>query len=543
KGVPIFYTPYFSHADPSVKYKTGLLFPTFGTLNSELFYMQPVYWNISAHEDATFTPIYANEQAMLGLEYRKQIKNGSLFVEGALSQAQNDANTNDKDQSGPIGFAHVKGEINFNPQWRSHFDVGATNDREFLGDNPLWPGLSSSLINNKVTLEGFNNHNYINASTLWYQELDTGDETDHPVILPELSYHGVSDADAIGGRFNYMAGLRQYGKSSIIESGQRLNLEGKYTLPLLLPKGIMTTSEVNLRGDLYHTDFTEEGLESSDHYKDGSAHRLVPRANIDVRYPFMRQTDYGNQVAEPVMALFIAPNDAGNDKAIGNTDSSLFENDDSNLMSMDRIPGLDRIEEGSRLVVGGNFSHFFKDGKKIQAFAGQSFELAEDNVLDEELGINASDDQIVGRVNLNLDNFGDYYYRFNLSSEDQSILKNELNFNLGSPAFRVSGGYSYVNKQISTNSNNYERVHGSLSSQLNDRWKASATSSFDMYEDRSISNTLGLIYEDECFIFTSNLSNKYYEDEQDEQAVMFSLTFKTVGSFQSAPISTRTEEE
>ncbi|MFK7867245.1 MAG: LPS-assembly protein LptD, partial [Alphaproteobacteria bacterium] len=78
KGVPIFYTPYFSHADPSVKYKTGLLFPTFGTLNSELFYMQPVYWNISAHEDATFTPIYANEQAMLGLEYRKQIKNGSL---------------------------------------------------------------------------------------------------------------------------------------------------------------------------------------------------------------------------------------------------------------------------------------------------------------------------------------------------------------------------------------------------------------------------------------------------------------------------------
>ena len=57
-GIPVFYTPYLSHPDPTVVRKSGFLFPTFG-VSSDLGVIAgiPYYWVIDDNKDATITPI------------------------------------------------------------------------------------------------------------------------------------------------------------------------------------------------------------------------------------------------------------------------------------------------------------------------------------------------------------------------------------------------------------------------------------------------------------------------------------------------------
>ena len=58
KGVPVFYVPYFSHPDPSVKRKSGFLTPS--SINNENYgrnFKIPYYYVLNESEDFTFAPI------------------------------------------------------------------------------------------------------------------------------------------------------------------------------------------------------------------------------------------------------------------------------------------------------------------------------------------------------------------------------------------------------------------------------------------------------------------------------------------------------
>ncbi len=62
-GVPVFYAPYFTHPDPTVKRGTGFLPPTISN-SSELGYgiQTPFYYVISDDKDMTITPFITSEE-------------------------------------------------------------------------------------------------------------------------------------------------------------------------------------------------------------------------------------------------------------------------------------------------------------------------------------------------------------------------------------------------------------------------------------------------------------------------------------------------
>jgi Organic solvent tolerance protein OstA len=76
RNVPVFYTPYFSHPDPSVKRKSGFLPPSiknFTDLGRTI--KTPYFWVINENKDLTFSPIYYFEENPIFLtEYRQKIK-------------------------------------------------------------------------------------------------------------------------------------------------------------------------------------------------------------------------------------------------------------------------------------------------------------------------------------------------------------------------------------------------------------------------------------------------------------------------------------
>jgi len=87
KNIPVLYSPYFSHPDPSVKRQSGFLPPLIKTI-SDLgrTFRVPYFWAISEDKDLTLTPIYYFDEknSLLG-SYRQAFKKGLLKVETGYS--------------------------------------------------------------------------------------------------------------------------------------------------------------------------------------------------------------------------------------------------------------------------------------------------------------------------------------------------------------------------------------------------------------------------------------------------------------------------
>src|SRR6185312_1382517 len=83
-GIPVFYTPYFSAPDPTVKRRTGILPPEL-SLSSRFgtSVVLPYYWALSDSQDMTIAPHLTTKGGQgLNLEYRQRFDTGSLSLAG-----------------------------------------------------------------------------------------------------------------------------------------------------------------------------------------------------------------------------------------------------------------------------------------------------------------------------------------------------------------------------------------------------------------------------------------------------------------------------
>ena len=85
---PIFYFPKFSHPDPTVKRKSGLLAPSFTSNKSLGSGIEiPYFWAISKERDLTISPkLYQDENPLLLAEYRQDFMKSFLIVDGGLTE-------------------------------------------------------------------------------------------------------------------------------------------------------------------------------------------------------------------------------------------------------------------------------------------------------------------------------------------------------------------------------------------------------------------------------------------------------------------------
>ena len=114
-GFPVFYTPYLSEPDPSVKRETGLLIPAAGVSSRlGLFVAVPYYIVIDPESDVTLTPILASKEGpAVDAKYRRAFNSGVLNVDvsGGL----------DRSSFGDSIFAN--GTFDLNQDWRAGFNL------------------------------------------------------------------------------------------------------------------------------------------------------------------------------------------------------------------------------------------------------------------------------------------------------------------------------------------------------------------------------------------------------------------------------------
>src|SRR3546814_15774824 len=103
------------------------------------------------------------------------------------------------------------------------------------------------------------------------------------------------------------------------------------------------------------------------------------------------------QVIEPTVQAVVAPN-GSNPGEIPNEDSLDFEFDDTNLFKLNRFAGRDRIDSGTRIDYGLEWTGVLESGGTAGALIGQSYRFPANHALfPAGTGLEAKQSDHVGR--------------------------------------------------------------------------------------------------------------------------------------------------
>jgi LPS-assembly protein len=149
---PIFFSPKFSHPDPSVKRRSGLLAPsiTNSTTLSTGFAI-PYFLNISNDKDLTVTPkLYLNENPLLLAEYRHDFINSFLIVDTGYTPGYKKTDNKKSDGGRSHFFSNFNMSILDEKEKTSSLEVNVekvSNDTYFKIYD-----VKSSLVDNEKTI-------------------------------------------------------------------------------------------------------------------------------------------------------------------------------------------------------------------------------------------------------------------------------------------------------------------------------------------------------------------------------------------------------
>jgi LPS-assembly protein len=126
----------------------------------------------------------------------------------------------------------------------------------------------------------------------------------------------------------------------------------------------------------------------------------------------------------------------------------------------------------------------------------------------------------------------DLSYRFRVDKDDLSRKRQELDLSLGPPALDLNLSYIYLADDMSTDElDTREELAFRLSSQLTEHWTVFGAHRRDLEDNDSLSTSIGLSYQDECFYITVEAERNHYKDREidQEDSVMVKMVFKHLG--------------
>ena len=525
-GIPVAYTPFFSHPDPTVKRKSGFLSPTYGS-SSELGAKLevPYYFNLAPHRGATFSPLFTSKEGVvLAGEYRELIDSGPLNFQGSVTHVdernENNAKTGSKETRG-----HVKatGAFDIDDTWRWGFAAERSTDDTYLR---RYDFSNEDTLTSNIYLEGFRGRSYASANAFTFQGLRLEDEPgETPLVLPELNYNFVGQPGSFGQHWGIDANALVLNRSGSTDS-RRLSLGVNWQLPHTSESGQLFNLATSLRGDLYHVNEVADPSNPTNSIS-GFKGRALPKIALDWRYPLVRKQRNISQIVEPVVAVIAAPV-GGNSDEIPNEDSQRFEFDDTNLFSTNRFSGLDRWEGGPRVNYGLRLGAYGIGGGYSSALIGQSLRWRGDSTFANKTGLEDRRSDYVGRLNITPGRYFDYVHRFRLDRDRFSIRRNEIDLALGPKAVRFNVGYVALSRDLTTDELN-SREEGRLSSrvQITNFWSANASTRRDLAgEGDTLSWEVGLDYIDECIELGVKLDRNFTQDRDVQPSTNFVLRIK-----------------
>jgi LPS-assembly protein len=442
-GFPVFYVPFLTEPDPSVKRASGLLIPSFGTSSHLGFFIDiPYYIVIDPESDITLTPIFAaKEGPALDAVYRRDFNDGKLSIDASAGRVT--ASTAEK--SGSTGESiFSNGSVDLSSVWRAGFDYNYASNANYLNDFNILP--NASYLTSDVYLEGFAPGAYARLDAETFQGLVASvNQSELPIVTPDAQYDFESDPDALGGHFSVAAQafnvLRKLGTNT-----RRVSAIPGYSLPFAGPFGQLYEASFELVAASYNATrlYDQPNYSALDGADTG---RAVPYGKLFMRWPFIRQAGtLGSQIVEPEVQVVAAPDIGSRENVrIPNEDSLDLEFTDANLFDFNRYPGIDRLAGGSRVDYAMHAAWYLPDGFFVDGLFGQSYRFHKDTDYLPESGLNGNVSDYVAHLIVTPTPWFNWTYRTRLSHDDLGARFIDTTADIGVPKLNVAVGYLFSN--------------------------------------------------------------------------------------------------
>ncbi len=530
KGVPVFYTPFFAHPDPTVKRRSGFLIPNIASSSYLGAAIQPKYfWSISDNEDLFLDPIFSTDKGLiLSGKYNKYVYRGELSAEGTFM--------NDDDRDETRGNIFATGRYEVNDYWVADMDINYASDRNYLKDMNL-EKQDDAWLTSSLKMQGFDNRNYAAIESYYYQLLSYDmKEYDEPVVLPLMDYENISDVGPYGAytktNLNFASIYREEETNT-----QRFSMINSWVLPYTSPYGEKYRMVASVKSDLYYVD---NYLNPAGEEFTGGVARIFPQLGLEWKLPFIRATEDSRQILEPTIVAVAAPNDSNMTDKIPNEDSQDFELDDSNVLDIDRYAGYDRNDTGSRISYGVNWSSYGEDFGRTSAFLAQSYYFDKNESINNTSSYDLSEKEshlsdYVGRIYASPSEYFDLNYRFRLDKDSLDLTYSELATTVGPQILNAYISYIYLQDNKSSSlieDSERKELYTALRSKITKDWSISVYNRQDLTHDGgSLEYGGDLIYEDECSMLILYMRKDNSSDPEYEGDFEFGANFllKTLG--------------
>ncbi|WP_169568760.1 LPS-assembly protein LptD [Sneathiella limimaris] len=525
-GVPVFYTPYFSHPDPTVKRKSGFLAPSVFE-SSYLGYgaTLPYYYVIDEDKDMTITPMVTSKEGVqLASEYRQAFETGDMTLDASLTYV--DERTSDNVKTGDQEFqGHIRGigEFEFRPDWVWGFDFFATSNDTYLDKYDI---SNEDTLTSTAYVQGLRGRNYTRFSAIGFQGLEEEDDSGETPFIPGwLEYAYVSEPNKYGARYN----VNLDGLMLIRTAGQdtnRLSASAGWHLPYITPSGQTIALDASMRGDAYYArDQLDDPFDPTSDTDNNFSGRVIPALSLRWSYPFVRAAGNMRQTIEPIVEAVWSESLGSKDTP--NEDSLSFEFDDTNLFGFNRSAGLDQVEEGARLNYGVNFGFYGADGGYTSLLVGQSLYENNDTGFSEGSGLENQLSDYVARLEIHPNEYFSYTQRVRIDEDDLSLARHELDLRVGSQFNWVSLGYlNLKDDQSAIGIESRHEIYAAGRVKMTDYWSSYGGYRRDLENNNSIDAVLGFEYLDECFGFAFEAKREFTRDRDIEPETKFSVKIR-----------------
>jgi LPS-assembly protein len=531
-GIPVFYLPYMTQPDPSVRRQTGLLIPSIGQ-SSRIgsFVSIPYFIVLDQESDITLTPVIATKAGpILDAQYRRAFNTGILHI--------NVSGGNDRGHLGDAIFSD--GTFDINDTWRAGFTYDRASSALFLDDFNILPNAAS--LNSDVYVEGFGPGAYTRLEADTYQGLVSSvTQSALPIIAPYGQYDFNSDPDALGGRFDVDAAffnvLRNVGTNS-----RRASVAGTYSVPFSGPLGQLWLA----RFQLIAAGYNATALNQQPNYStlnSADTARVQPYGALFMRWPFVRSAGaYGSQIVEPEVQLVASPEVGIRQNAkIPNEDSLDLEYSDANLFDLNRYPGIDRLEGGDRVDYAIHSAWYLPSGALLDGLIGQSYRLHKDLDYLPLSGLNDNISDIVARATVAPVPYFNLTYRTRLSHKDLGARMIDTTATAGTSLLNLSVGYLYANtdpyvlyNQPGIPAAYYIARHEVTANAASNfgPWSVSAGVTRNLASGTFDGANFSFGWQNECMAVTMNYYQRFtsYNLDDGSTTVLLQITFKTLGN-------------
>ena len=491
--IPVFYLPFMRLPDPSLKRATGLLAPklkTSSVLNTGI--KIPYFIRLNKHKDFTITPFYSPKTKTIEYRYRQAYTSGFMLIEGALTR---DALIPNKNR----GYILSDTNLILQNGYNLGIQLQAVSDPSYLFEYDF---AQLDRLNTKLELSRSMRYQNSEVKLSNYHSLrENENNATQPTLVAEGAIESRLNPDMIKGEIGLEANfLKSYRYSDLNNDGPDSDtlVDGYDTTRLSLLSNWDHGWEI-ANGIILHFE-NEFGLSQyyvQQHADIGpKATRMFGVGAVGLRWPWYRiNSNGGIGVVEPQIQLVRS---VSSNSAVPNDDSTQVEFDEGNLFRLNRAPGLDLIENGSRLNVGLAGSQFMDSGSNLSWKIGRVLRSEALSTFPSGSGLSNSISDWLLATNFQQKNGIELINRALIAS-DGVVTKSETSLKVNRNQHQITATHVELTKDSNILQNqSLSSVALEWNYNLNSNWRSDSKFQFDSNIGRLSKLELGLRYENEC---------------------------------------------